>query len=135
MSPAKSCVVVVVVVFALIRTSIILQRSVWTEESVCVVHNATVTADMNCTYNCGSDCWRISKYPCLQVYVSVNNTGRLCRLSHNEETQDASSEVSYALPGKYKDLLNRSNVGRSRPMFAWLMLDQLDQVSLGRNGL
>ncbi|XP_008332352.1 calcium-activated potassium channel subunit beta-2-like isoform X2 [Cynoglossus semilaevis] len=76
--------------------------SVWTEESVCVVHNATVTADMNCTYNCGSDCWRISKYPCLQVYVSVNNTGRLCRLSHNEETQDASSECFY-VPRCQKD--------------------------------
>ncbi|XP_054624029.1 calcium-activated potassium channel subunit beta-2-like isoform X1 [Dunckerocampus dactyliophorus] len=67
--------------------------SVWTEEGVCVVLNSTVTADMNCSYNCGSDCWRVSKYPCLQVYVNVNNTGRITRLSHNEETQDASSEV------------------------------------------
>ncbi|TNN54342.1 Calcium-activated potassium channel subunit beta-2 [Liparis tanakae] len=51
---------------------------------------------MNCSYNCGSDCWRVSKYPCLQVYVSVNNTGRVSRLSHNEETQDTSSECVYA---------------------------------------
>uniref|UniRef100_A0A667YE35 Potassium large conductance calcium-activated channel, subfamily M, beta member 2a n=1 Tax=Myripristis murdjan TaxID=586833 RepID=A0A667YE35_9TELE len=62
--------------------------SVWTEEGVCVVLNSTITADMNCSYNCGSDCWRVSKYPCLQVYVSVNNTGHVSRLSHNEETQD-----------------------------------------------
>lgn len=68
----------------------------WTAEGVCVVHNSTVTADMNCSYNCGSDCWRVSKYPCLQVYVSINNTGRVSRLSHNEETQDASSDVSSA---------------------------------------
>lgn len=61
---------------------------------MCVVLNATVTADVNCSYNCGSDCWRVSKYPCLQVYVSLNNTGRVSRLSHNEETQDSSSEVS-----------------------------------------
>lgn len=70
-------------------------NSAWTEEGVCVVLNSTVTADMNCSYNCGSDCWRVSQYPCLRVYVSVNNTGRISRLSHNEETQDASSEVSH----------------------------------------
>lgn len=61
---------------------------------MCVVLNATVTADVNCSYSCGSDCWRVSKYPCLQVYVSLNSTGRVLRLSHNEETQDSSSEVS-----------------------------------------
>lgn len=72
----------------------------WTEEGVCIVLNSTVTADMNCSYNCGSDCWRVSKYPCLQVYVSVNNTGRVSRLSHNEETQDTSSEVSTVPEGK-----------------------------------
>ncbi|RVE61430.1 hypothetical protein OJAV_G00170830 [Oryzias javanicus] len=77
-------------------------ESVWTEEGVCVVLNSTVTADMNCSYNCGSDCWSVSKYPCLQVYVSVNNTGRVCRLSHNEETQDASSECVY-VPRCQKD--------------------------------
>ncbi|XP_028329181.1 calcium-activated potassium channel subunit beta-2-like isoform X2 [Gouania willdenowi] len=69
--------------------------SVWTEEAVCVVLNSTLTADVNCSYSCGSDCWRASKYPCLQVYVSVNNTGRITRLSHNEETQDASPECFY----------------------------------------
>lgn len=76
------------------------RHSVWTEEGVCVVLNSTVTADMNCSYNCGSDCWRVSRYPCLQVYVSVNNTGRVSRLSHNEESQDTSSEVSTAPKGK-----------------------------------
>lgn len=78
----------------------------WTEESVCLVLNSTVTADMNCSYNCGSDCWRVSKYPCLQVYVSINSTGRVSRLSHNEETQDASSEVSALPEGTYRDLLS-----------------------------
>lgn len=67
---------------------------------MCVVLNATVTADVNCSYNCGSDCWRVSKYPCLQVYVSLNNTGRVSRLSHNEETQDSSSEVSTEAGGE-----------------------------------
>ncbi|XP_033959528.1 calcium-activated potassium channel subunit beta-2-like [Pseudochaenichthys georgianus] len=76
--------------------------SVWTEEGVCVILNSTVTADMNCSYNCGSECWRDSKYPCLQVYVSVNNTGRVSRLSHNEETQDTSSECFY-VPRCQKD--------------------------------
>ncbi|KAM9719074.1 calcium-activated potassium channel subunit beta-2 isoform 3-T5 [Menidia menidia] len=52
--------------------------------------------------SCGSDCWRVSKYPCLQVYVSVNDTGRVSRLSHNEETEDASSECVY-VPRCQKD--------------------------------
>uniref|UniRef100_A0A3B5LG06 Uncharacterized protein n=1 Tax=Xiphophorus couchianus TaxID=32473 RepID=A0A3B5LG06_9TELE len=49
---------------------------------------------MTCSYSYGSDCGRVSRFPCLQVYVSVNNTGRIGRLSHNEEMQDASSEGS-----------------------------------------
>ncbi|KAJ8356965.1 hypothetical protein SKAU_G00197590 [Synaphobranchus kaupii] len=73
--------------------------SVWTEESSCTVLNATITVEMNCTYSCGSDCWRGSKYPCLQVFVSLNASGRIVRLSHNEETQEASSEASRAPPG------------------------------------
>lgn len=73
--------------------SYLLSHSVWTEESVCIVLNSTIVADVNCSYSCGSDCWRASKYPCLQIYVSVNNTGRVSLLSHNEETQEANSEV------------------------------------------
>lgn len=61
---------------------------------MCIVLNATLTADVNCSYNCDSDCWRVSKYPCLQVFVTVNNTGRVNRLYHNEETLDSSSTVS-----------------------------------------
>ncbi|XP_008431512.1 calcium-activated potassium channel subunit beta-2 isoform X1 [Poecilia reticulata] len=76
--------------------------SVWTEEGTCAVINSTVTGDVNCSYSCGSDCWRVSRFPCLQVYVSVNNTGRIGRLSHNEETQDASSECVY-IPRCQKD--------------------------------
>ncbi|XP_068196318.1 calcium-activated potassium channel subunit beta-2-like isoform X2 [Antennarius striatus] len=37
-----------------------------------------------------------------EVYVSVNNTGRVSRLSHNEETQDTSSECFY-VPRCQKD--------------------------------
>ncbi|XP_017275668.1 calcium-activated potassium channel subunit beta-2 isoform X2 [Kryptolebias marmoratus] len=73
--------------------------SVWMEEGLCVVLNSTVTGEVNCSYSCGADCWRASRYPCLQVYVSVNNTGRL---AHNEETQDASSECVY-VPRCQKD--------------------------------
>lgn len=91
------------------KTNVKCQSSVWTEEGVCIVLNATVTADENCSYNCGSDCWRLSKYPCLQVYVSVNSTGRVSRLSHNEETQDTSSEVSTVPDGKYWELLDHFN--------------------------
>ncbi|XP_019898021.1 calcium-activated potassium channel subunit beta-2 isoform X2 [Esox lucius] len=76
--------------------------SVWTEEGVCVVFNSTVTADVNCSYSCGSDCWRGSKYPCLQVYVRVNNTGRVSRLSYDEENWDANSEC-FLVPKCKKD--------------------------------
>ncbi|MEQ2177219.1 hypothetical protein GOODEAATRI_001514 [Goodea atripinnis] len=76
--------------------------SVWTEEGACAVINSTITGDMSCSYSCGSDCWRGSRYPCLQVYVSVNNTGHISRLSHNEETQDASSDCVY-IPRCQKD--------------------------------
>ncbi|XP_067109919.1 calcium-activated potassium channel subunit beta-2 [Osmerus mordax] len=76
--------------------------SVWTEESVCIVLNSTIVADVNCSYSCGSDCWRASKYPCLQIYVSVNSTGRVSLLSHNEETQEANSECFY-VPKCQKD--------------------------------
>ncbi|KAJ8011247.1 hypothetical protein DPEC_G00056170 [Dallia pectoralis] len=76
--------------------------SVWTEEGVCVVSNSTITADVNCSYSCGSDCWRGSKYPCLQVYVSVNNTGRISSLSYNEENWEANSEC-FLVPKCQKD--------------------------------
>ncbi|XP_029105182.1 calcium-activated potassium channel subunit beta-2-like isoform X2 [Scleropages formosus] len=69
--------------------------SVWTEETTCTVLNSTVVAEVNCTYSCGSDCRRASRYPCLQVFVSINASGRVARLSHNEETQETSSECFY----------------------------------------
>ncbi|KAG9351188.1 hypothetical protein JZ751_025078, partial [Albula glossodonta] len=69
--------------------------SVWTEESSCTVLNSTITSEINCTYSCGTDCWKSSKYPCLQVYVSLNTSGRIVRLSHNEETQDMNPECFY----------------------------------------
>lgn len=67
--------------------------SVWTEESSCTVLNSTIVAEINCTYSCGSECWKSSKYPCLQVFVSLNTSGKVVRLSHNEEAQDTNPEV------------------------------------------
>ncbi|KAI2667299.1 Calcium-activated potassium channel subunit beta-2 [Labeo rohita] len=75
---------------------------VLTDETTCTVLNSTLTKDVNCSYNCGSDCWRSSKYPCLQVYVSLNATGRIGLLSHNEEMLDISSECFY-VPKCQKD--------------------------------
>lgn len=69
--------------------------SVWTEESSCTVLNSTIVADINCSYSCGSECWKKSRYPCLQVYVSLNSSGKVLRLSHNEETQDNNPECFY----------------------------------------
>ncbi|XP_051723351.1 calcium-activated potassium channel subunit beta-2 [Ctenopharyngodon idella] len=76
--------------------------SVLTDETTCIVLNSTLTKDINCSYNCGSDCWRSSKYPCLQVYVSLNATGRIGLLVHNEEMLDVSSECFY-VPKCQKD--------------------------------
>ncbi|XP_028856939.1 calcium-activated potassium channel subunit beta-2 isoform X2 [Denticeps clupeoides] len=69
--------------------------SVWTEESSCTVLNSTIVAEVNCTYSCGSECWKSSRYPCLQVYVSLNASGRVLRLSHNEEAQDTNPECFF----------------------------------------
>ncbi|XP_036378618.1 calcium-activated potassium channel subunit beta-2 [Megalops cyprinoides] len=78
--------------------------SVWTEESSCTVLNSTITTEINCTYSCGPDCWKSSKYPCLQVFVSLNTSGKIVRLSHNEETQDMSPECFY-VPKCRKDYM------------------------------
>lgn len=67
--------------------------SVWTDEVGCTVVNATVTWDVNCSYSCGAECRRGSRYPCLQVYVSLNASGKVVRLLHNEDTQDSNPEV------------------------------------------
>ncbi|XP_051555430.1 calcium-activated potassium channel subunit beta-2 [Myxocyprinus asiaticus] len=76
--------------------------SVLTEETTCTFLNSTLTKDINCSYSCGSECWRSSKYPCLQVYVSLNTTGRIGLLSHNEEMLDVSTECFY-VPKCQKD--------------------------------
>ena len=67
--------------------------SVWTAETVCTVLNSTITDDINCSYSCGVECWRRSKFPCLQVFVSLNASGRVALLSHNEDTQEENAEV------------------------------------------
>ncbi|KAM9461253.1 calcium-activated potassium channel subunit beta-2 isoform 2-T2 [Clarias gariepinus] len=69
--------------------------SVWTEESSCTVLNSTIIGEINCSYSCGSECLRHSRYPCLQVYVSLNSSGRILRLSHNEESQEANPECFF----------------------------------------
>ncbi|KAL7854938.1 hypothetical protein SRHO_G00171280 [Serrasalmus rhombeus] len=69
--------------------------SVWTEESSCTVLNSSIIAEINCSYSCGAECWKSSRYPCLQVYVSLNSSGRVLRLSHNEEAQEANPECFY----------------------------------------
>uniref|UniRef100_A0A3Q0RTC5 S100 calcium binding protein P n=1 Tax=Amphilophus citrinellus TaxID=61819 RepID=A0A3Q0RTC5_AMPCI len=76
--------------------------SVWTDETSCTVVNSTVVWDVNCSFSCGTECWKSSRYPCLQVYVSLNSSGRVVRLFHNEETQDNNPECFY-IPKCRKD--------------------------------
>ncbi|XP_038572755.1 calcium-activated potassium channel subunit beta-2-like [Micropterus salmoides] len=76
--------------------------SVWTDEANCTIVNSTIVWDVNCSYSCGAECWKSSRYPCLQVYVSLNSSGKVVRLLHNEETQDSSPECFY-IPKCLKD--------------------------------
>uniref|UniRef100_A0A3Q4MMQ1 Potassium calcium-activated channel subfamily M regulatory beta subunit 2 n=1 Tax=Neolamprologus brichardi TaxID=32507 RepID=A0A3Q4MMQ1_NEOBR len=50
--------------------------SVWTDETSCTIVNSTIVWDVNCSYSCGTECWKRSRYPCLQVYVSLNSSGK-----------------------------------------------------------
>uniref|UniRef100_A0A8D3BY13 S100 calcium binding protein P n=1 Tax=Scophthalmus maximus TaxID=52904 RepID=A0A8D3BY13_SCOMX len=69
--------------------------SAWTDEASCTIVNSTIMWDVNCSYSCGTECWMSSRYPCLQVYVSLNSSGKVVRLLHNEETQDSNPECFY----------------------------------------
>ncbi|XP_075877295.1 calcium-activated potassium channel subunit beta-2 isoform X2 [Nelusetta ayraudi] len=69
--------------------------SVWTDEVSCTVLNSTVVGLVNCSYSCGPECRRSSSYPCLQVYVSLNSTGRVLLLLHDEETQDGDPQCFF----------------------------------------
>ncbi|XP_006637469.3 calcium-activated potassium channel subunit beta-2 isoform X1 [Lepisosteus oculatus] len=70
-------------------------ESIWTGESNCTVLNSSIVADVNCSYSCGSDCWKGSRYPCLQVFVMLNSSGKAARLSHNEEMQELNPECFF----------------------------------------
>ncbi|KAI6063106.1 Calcium-activated potassium channel subunit beta-2 isoform X4 [Aix galericulata] len=70
-------------------------QSVWTEEAQCSLLNASITESFNCSFSCGPDCWKISQYPCLQVYVNLTSSGQKLLLYHNEETMKINSECSY----------------------------------------
>ncbi|XP_061593353.1 calcium-activated potassium channel subunit beta-2-like isoform X2 [Cololabis saira] len=70
-------------------------NSVWTEEDTCTIVNASIVQDVNCSYGCGAECWRSSRVPCLQVFVSLNTSGKVLRLLHNEDAQDSSAECFY----------------------------------------
>uniref|UniRef100_A0A493SUF1 Calcium-activated potassium channel subunit beta-2 n=1 Tax=Anas platyrhynchos platyrhynchos TaxID=8840 RepID=A0A493SUF1_ANAPP len=68
-------------------------QSVWTEEAQCSLLNASITESFNCSFSCGPDCWKISQYPCLQVYVNLTSSGQKLLLYHNEETMKINSET------------------------------------------
>lgn len=70
-------------------------QSVWTQETQCVLLNASITETFNCSFSCGPDCWKISHYPCLQVYVNLTSSGQKFLLYHTEETMKINSECSY----------------------------------------
>ncbi|KAM3619412.1 uncharacterized protein V6R79_007796 [Siganus canaliculatus] len=52
--------------------------------------------------SCGAECRKSSRYPCLQVYVSLNSSGKVMKLLHNEETQDSNPECFF-IPKCRKD--------------------------------
>lgn len=67
--------------------------SVWTEEAQCTLLNATITETFNCSFSCGPDCWKLSQYPCLQVYVNLTSSGEKLLLYHTEETMKINQKV------------------------------------------
>lgn len=67
--------------------------SVWTEESQCTLLNASITETFNCSFSCGPDCWKLSQYPCLQVYVNLTSSGEKLLLYHTEETIKINQKV------------------------------------------
>lgn len=67
--------------------------SVWTEESQCTLVNASITETFNCSFSCGPDCWKLSQYPCLQVYVNLTSSGEKLLLYHTEETMKINQKV------------------------------------------
>uniref|UniRef100_A0A8C6WYZ5 Uncharacterized protein n=1 Tax=Neogobius melanostomus TaxID=47308 RepID=A0A8C6WYZ5_9GOBI len=75
-----------------------------TEEANCTVINSTILWDMNYSYSCGAECWKSSRYTCLQVYVSLheNTSKRVVRLLHNEDTHEDNPECFY-IPKCHKD--------------------------------
>ncbi|XP_026201759.1 calcium-activated potassium channel subunit beta-2 isoform X2 [Anabas testudineus] len=76
--------------------------SVWTDEVSCTIVNSTIIWDVSCSYSCGAECRKSSRYPCLQVYVSLNSSGKVVRLLHNEDMQDNNPECFY-IPKCRKD--------------------------------
>ncbi|KAM9762159.1 calcium-activated potassium channel subunit beta-2 isoform 1-T2 [Menidia menidia] len=77
--------------------------SLWTLQDSCTVVNATVMWDVSCSYSCGAECWKRSRYPCLQVYVSLNSSGRVVRLLHDEDVQESNPECFF-VPRCRRDL-------------------------------
>ncbi|XP_008571202.1 PREDICTED: calcium-activated potassium channel subunit beta-2 isoform X1 [Galeopterus variegatus] len=71
------------------------EKSVWTEESQCTLLNASITETFNCSFSCGPDCWKLSQYPCLQVYVNLTSSGEKLLLYHTEETMKINQKCSY----------------------------------------
>uniref|UniRef100_A0A4W2G5H3 Calcium-activated potassium channel subunit beta n=2 Tax=Bos TaxID=9903 RepID=A0A4W2G5H3_BOBOX len=68
-------------------------QSVWTEEAQCTLLNASITETFNCSFSCGPDCWKLSQYPCLQVYVNLTSSGEKLLLYHTEETIKINQKV------------------------------------------
>lgn len=65
----------------------------WTEESQCTLLNASITETFNCSFSCGPDCWKLSQYPCLQVYVNLTSSSEKLLLYHTEETIKINQKV------------------------------------------
>lgn len=74
-------------------SSSLLLCSVWTEEAQCTLLNVSITETFNCSFSCGPDCWKLSQYPCLQVYVNLSSSGEKLLLYHTEETMKINQKV------------------------------------------
>ncbi|KAF3835650.1 hypothetical protein F7725_028208, partial [Dissostichus mawsoni] len=72
---------------------------VWINETSCTIVNSSIVCDVNCSYAVEQSAGGVP------VYVSLNSSGKVVRLLHNEEAQESNPEVwtCFYIPKCQKD--------------------------------
>ncbi|KAM3925822.1 calcium-activated potassium channel subunit beta-1 isoform 1-T2 [Leptodactylus fuscus] len=70
-------------------------KSVWTEETMCTLVQATFKDRANCIHNSNTKPESILKYPCLEVLVNKNFSEDVFMLYHTEESSEWNNKCTY----------------------------------------